>query len=76
MKRHEVKEALNSMAEMSEHEIAINAHFIKCTAAQALAHLGNVERILGDNRKLKQRIKNLERKVGSAQMGGRNENTK
>ena len=61
---NEVKEALDSIAEMSAIEMLANAHFIKCTAEQALAHLGNVERILGDNRKLKQRIKNLERNNG------------
>ena len=63
MKRHEVKEALDSIAEMSEHEVAINAQFIKQVAVEALAQLGNAGKVAYDNRKLRMTVDNLQRRI-------------
>lgn len=63
MKRYEVKEALVSVAEMFEHEIAINAQFIKQTAVEAIAHLDNAGKVAYDNRKLRVTVDNLQRRI-------------
>ncbi|MBR3796011.1 MAG: hypothetical protein IKK34_08285 [Clostridia bacterium] len=67
MKRYEAMRALSSIEDMSDHEISINAEFIRKTASAAISHLGSMSRVLEENRKLrttvqcqKQRIRHLE----------------
>ncbi len=57
MNRREVLQALDSVREMSDHEVTINAQFIRDIAGAAYMHIKGAEKIRLENQKLRARLR-------------------
>lgn len=63
MNRREILQALDSVREMSDHEVTINAQFIRDIAGAAYMHIKGAEKIRIESQKLRARLRMEGRKT-------------
>ena len=57
LNRSDILRALDSIAEMSDHEVAINAQFIRDIAGAAYMHIKDANKLRIENQKLRARLR-------------------
>lgn len=70
MTRNELIQELDDISEMSDHEVAINAAFIRRIAYEAISHIKSFDHVKTENRKMKTTITNLNSRIENLEKNG------